>query len=364
MANKIQLTPSELQSQATEMQNLESEYSALFAGVSSDLKSVNRNWSPNLSNNFEGKINSAQKSFTQITQELMNGSKVANTCAVTFESVDSQLSKLYCSDESLSTESGFVQDLQTVSDVMQWIDEHYSNLPEPVQKLLKDACKKLFKSGVSAYEIVQLMLEGDIWGVIWKSIGAVAPSIFDWKNGGAISWTGLKIKAVSIVGELVTSEDGYIQLNDEKYKEMMGDALLKGDILGFAWNGVGSIVQTVGKGTVDATCQLISSAADSVTEKVTETLFGYGVSLSTLNSIMYEDWGWSPGHTFNAVSGAVSKGVDVVIDGGAKFWSAFSEQAYSDIKEFGNLVGTATSATVDFVGDAFSSAGNWIKSWF
>lgn len=91
---KIQLTPSELQTQANEMQALETEYSILFTGVSSDLKNVNGNWSANLSNNFEGKINSAQKSFTQITQELMKGSKVANTCAVTFESVDTELAKL------------------------------------------------------------------------------------------------------------------------------------------------------------------------------------------------------------------------------------------------------------------------------
>lgn len=364
MAGKIQLTPAELQAQAVEMQNLESEYSALFGGVSSTLKSVNRNWSMNLSNNFEGKINSAQKSFTQITNDLKNGAKVANTCAVTFESVDSQLSKLYCGeDEMVSTKSSIAQDLMTVSDVMQWIDEHYSNLPDPVQKLLKGACKKLFKSGVSAYEILQMMLEGDIWGVIWKGVDVVAPSIFDWDKG-IINWTGLKMKAVSLVGELVTDEDGYIQLNDEKYMNMMENSLREADVLGFVWNCGGSFVQTVGKGAVDATCQLISSAADSVTEKITESLFGYGVSLSTLNSIMYEDCGWSPGHAFNFVSKTVSNGVDAFIDGGAEFWSAFSEQAYSDIKEFGNLVGNAATATVDFVGDALNSAGDWIKSWF
>jgi len=101
--SKIQLTPSELQTQANEMQALETEYSILFTGVSSDLKNVNGNWSANLSNNFEGKINSAQNSFIQITQELMKGSKVANTCAVTFESVDSLLAKDF--DNDISSEN-------------------------------------------------------------------------------------------------------------------------------------------------------------------------------------------------------------------------------------------------------------------
>lgn len=114
MATKIQLTPGELQAQATEMQNLESEYSALFAGVSSNLKSLNRNWSANLSNNFEGKINSAQKSFTLITQELMKGAKVANTCAVTFESVDSELAKLSGEDTSSTSVDKTVDNISSV----------------------------------------------------------------------------------------------------------------------------------------------------------------------------------------------------------------------------------------------------------
>lgn len=279
MAEKIKITPEELQSQAVEMKTLEGDFSTLFSGVSSDLKKVNTNWSPNLSHNFEGKINSAQNSFTQITQELMNGAKVADTCAVTFQSIDSELSKLYCTDAANTKSTSIVaEELQTVADVMSWIDENYSNLPEPVQILLKDACKKLFKNGVSAFEIVQMMTEGDVWGVIWKSVGTLAPSTFDWEKG-SINWTGLKIKAVSTVGSLVTDPEGYIQANDEKYMQMMEDCLRKGDLLGFVWNGAGSFIQTVGKGTVDATCKLISGAADSITEKITESVFGYGVSL-------------------------------------------------------------------------------------
>ena len=35
----------------------------------------------------------------------MNGSRVANTCAVTFESIDTELSKLYCTDENNKTDA-------------------------------------------------------------------------------------------------------------------------------------------------------------------------------------------------------------------------------------------------------------------
>ena len=279
----------------------------------------------------------------------------------------SKLSVAEANDQSYK--DNIIKELQNIEDVMQWIDDNYSNLPEPVQLLLKDACKKLFKklklseNLVSAYEIFDLMLEGDVWGVIWKSVGALAPSTFDWKNNGAINWTGLKIKAVSIVGGLVTDENGYIQVNDRKYMQMMEDSFMEADILGFVWNGAASFFQTVGKGVVDGTCQLISGAFDSVTEKATERMFGYGISWSTLNAIVYEDWGWSPGSVFNDVSGAISNGVDAFWDGGAEFWSAFSEQTYSDFKDFGELVGDAANATADYLESAADTVGDWIKSW-
>ena len=95
MAEKIKLTPSELQAQASEMRALEQEYESLFASVTSELGSINRNWSAKLANNFKGKIISTQNTFSQLTEDLMNGAKVADTCAVTFETVDSQLAKLY-----------------------------------------------------------------------------------------------------------------------------------------------------------------------------------------------------------------------------------------------------------------------------
>lgn len=250
-------------------------------------------------------------------------------------------------------------DFKTLSDVMDWIDENYSQLPDVEKQLIKSACKKMFGNGVSAYEIVHKMMDGDYFGVIWESIGAVAPSSFDWKDG--IGWKGLKLKAVSTVGKMVTDSNGYIQKNDEKYQNMMMDDLKNGDILGFVWDSAGSLVQTVGKGSVDGTCKLVSGAIDSFTEKLTEDLFGYGISLSTANALMYDQFGWSPGHAFNKVGKFVSNCTDTIIDGGSHFLSAVADQAYSDLKDFGELVGNATSATIDFLGNAADSVVDFFR---
>ena len=79
---KIQLTPSELISQSSEMSALQGEYEALFGRVHSTLRSVNDSWSANLSNNFSGKISSAQKSFANMTTLLGQGASVAANSAV------------------------------------------------------------------------------------------------------------------------------------------------------------------------------------------------------------------------------------------------------------------------------------------
>lgn len=237
MADKIKLTPGELQSQATEMQNLETEYSTLFAGVSSDLKSVNGNWSPNLSNNFEGKINSAQKSFTQITQELMNGSKVANTCAVTFESVDSELSKLYCTDGNEKT------DAQTAAAVMEWldgewIDEQLADLPlwmrESIKEALSDAADGFFGDGFGdAYDITQKILEGDYLGALKDATGVF------YNEKGFFKGLGPKFYINSVFGMA------------EEYIEYAKDPSLQ-NLLSIGWSGtVGSVFETTGDAAWD-----------------------------------------------------------------------------------------------------------------
>lgn len=90
---KIELTPTELLSQSNELSSLAERYESLFSNVSSILNNVNTGWSEVLSNNFEGKINSAQKNFSGIVNALSQGANVASTSANSFENVDSLLAK-------------------------------------------------------------------------------------------------------------------------------------------------------------------------------------------------------------------------------------------------------------------------------
>lgn len=105
MSKKIQLTPAILEGQAKELENIESDLNSLFSGVSSELKSLNKNWSPNLSNNFSGKITSAQKTFSNLCTDLKNGAVAARTSANTFASVDSELAKTGYSQTKLDKQA-------------------------------------------------------------------------------------------------------------------------------------------------------------------------------------------------------------------------------------------------------------------
>ena len=66
MSTKIQLTPSELLAQSTEMKSLQADYDNLFGAVNGILTGINSSWSPNLSNNFTGKIDSARSAFSTL----------------------------------------------------------------------------------------------------------------------------------------------------------------------------------------------------------------------------------------------------------------------------------------------------------
>lgn len=89
----IKLDAAELRNQASEMTALGSEYEHLFSNVSSILHDVNNNWSPNLSNNFSGKISSAQKSFSNVVDMLKFGADAANSSAESFVSIDDTLAQ-------------------------------------------------------------------------------------------------------------------------------------------------------------------------------------------------------------------------------------------------------------------------------
>ena len=90
MANEqtIALTPEVLKGQAGEMRSLMGEYQNLFSSITGTLKNTNNNWSPNLANNFAGKIESTRKGFDNIINVLDYGQKNALASAEGFENLD------------------------------------------------------------------------------------------------------------------------------------------------------------------------------------------------------------------------------------------------------------------------------------
>ena len=100
----IKYTPSELLAQSAEMSALQSEYDALFVKTTSALNGLNESWSENLSRNFSGKIQSAQKSFSSIINMLSNGSIAAKLGATSHSptSIESFFSSLVVFSKSVT----------------------------------------------------------------------------------------------------------------------------------------------------------------------------------------------------------------------------------------------------------------------
>lgn len=102
---KIKLRPEELLAQSSEMADLKAEYEDFFQGVTGVLNSINRSWSENLSNNFSGKILTAQNSFGRVTGMLQAGVSATQNAANTFGTVDSHLASYFLGNET--TISGY-----------------------------------------------------------------------------------------------------------------------------------------------------------------------------------------------------------------------------------------------------------------
>ena len=81
MPSDVIVTPEILAGQSAEMSSLMAEYESLFTSVSSLLTEINGSWSPNMANNFSGKIQSAQKSFSNVVGMLGNGASAAKAAS-------------------------------------------------------------------------------------------------------------------------------------------------------------------------------------------------------------------------------------------------------------------------------------------
>lgn len=88
MQDLFELTPELLLDQSQEMFSLCSAYENLFSNISSDLNGINGSWSDLLSNNFSGKIGSAQKTFSGALAMLRNSANSTQAVAETAQEMD------------------------------------------------------------------------------------------------------------------------------------------------------------------------------------------------------------------------------------------------------------------------------------
>lgn len=335
MADKIKITPEELQAQAAEMKALESGYSALFSGVSSDLKSVNSNWSANLSRNFTGKITSAQKTFTEITQDLMNGANAADTCAVTFHSIDSELAKLYCSDrDSSPKKSGSLwdsikgrisDDVASLADGLSLLEEFYGSLPDwfthGVDVLLPGSLK-------DAYTLATGLLQNDL---TLEEAWSIAKNIL--KEDTCL---GIVCNTISYALEKGTART-------EKMEQEVYSQLSEGDLLGAGIDMCEGFVDTVLGGSIE----VVSKAAGGTIDKLIGTVPG-GKYLNKGFQYLTGLFGEGDGKGYS-IGGLITKGGELVSDGI-------------------DMATDVITGVTDFVTDAVVEGGkkfvNWVGSWF
>ena len=227
-----------------------------------------------------------------------------------------------------------VTDAKEASELLNDFNDWYEKQPEKVKALLKliykDKIEDILKGTIledvkDAYDIVSDLSEvwkdidnGDYNKALLKVIDTgedFYESIAGDKSKavnletGKINFTAMKIKAVFIALKEVMDEEGYIQKNDNKYNEIIEQEILDLNIVTGVEALMGSVVQEVGKGVTDVLCQTASSAVDGVVSELTG-----GLTLTSINKMMYEEVGTSPGHIFNHITAGISDGVDFWVD--------------------------------------------------
>lgn len=218
------------------------------------------------------------------------------------------------------------------------------NILTKTMKELKPGSEKIVDIG----EIVVKLENGDVFGALEKVPGLNDIKAWDFKKlndlakdskdrSGIMNAGVLKFQAAMKVLKEVTDSDGYIQNYQRQYEVEAQQYLRQGNILGTIYSLSSEFVQTVGKGTVDVTCQLISGGLDSAIKTAS---LGF-LDLSTINATMEDMVGGSLGTLFNATTQGISSGVDFIVD---------------------DLIPGVAGAAVDVAGKAIDAGGELISS--
>lgn len=236
MASRIILDPETLLAQAGEMQNLTAEYESLFSKVTGTLNDTNNNWSELLAHNFTGKISSAQQSSASITELLSSGAAAAKNSAVTMQSVDQSLFKVFGGEAGEGISSGQVQDvIDVIEDYRKWektsskemsgktklgdsfadawsgVSEEYENLPTWVKLMIKskdEQAEKILKRFSKLGKLAKKIEDGKF---SWRDDGGELVGVFDFSLGSMYKESynaayGTKSKGTQIIRD---AEDAY-----------------------------------------------------------------------------------------------------------------------------------------------------------
>lgn len=227
------------------------------------------------------------------------------------------------------------------------------------QNLLKKALKETkpgFEKILDIRDIVNKLEKGDIFGALEKAPSLIDVKAWDFKKmkdaksskdfSGVLNTAALKFQAHIKTIRLVTDSDGYISRYKDQYESQAMEYLKKGNILGTVHSVSSEFVQTVGKGTVDVVCQLVSGGVDSIVKTAT---FGL-VDFSMINAALEDSIGFSPGTMFNATTKVVSDGVDYVLD--------------DLLPNAGKVVSNITGNTVKTGGKIINGGINFVKKLF
>lgn len=251
-----------------------------------------------------------------------------------------------------------------VSDYYLFNKKHIKSIPKSIRKLAKNLSKYYLKNAGmknlgKVYDVKDIVddfidkkyfdVAEDILNLVdvkgWNFEGVELTSDIGSYLSGGMDVSVLKLQAVIKTFKLGMDKNGYLQKNNDRYMQEATDRFLKGDIVGSIMTMPADFIQTVGKGTIDVSCQLVSSSLDSICKSFTGGL----MDVSTFNSMCEDSLGFSMGTMFNDVSSAVNKGVDfytdkILIDGyswaGKELGKAFNtgmKGVKSGLKYLGNL---------------------------
>lgn len=309
----IHVDPELLAQQSAQMQSLMQNYQSLFANVSKVLNAVNTYWSPNMSNNFSGKITAAQKTFETIVSMLSHGSSAAKFASSTFSG-----------DIGAAMDACFGD-----SAVSGWLQENAAGLDSQASSFLMG----LMESGTVDAKTLLTVCQEVKNGNYDKAVSLVADKGIDWiaenLSGGipSGSWVEkLNDATFGALGLATVEKNFYKNWITEPLKNAVKTYQLTeaGDYEGalkelgkMAWNSTGgAAIKTCGDAAYDV-IKNIPGIGDYYTDRgATDFEGSFGVMLKDYTYLVTgdENFSASVGNYYKEHGGIASGVVDGVVE--------------------------------------------------